>query len=136
MDLLKPTLYLIRGVSGAGKSTFANSLYRSQLVAGVIEADDYFTNADGDYLFNPQNLGRAHHKCKTRTMAFLLSNQSVAVSNTSVDRLDVETYQLIAKDCGANFVSIIVENRNDTKSIHSVPEKTLERQRARFNIKL
>ena len=136
MDLLKPTLYLIRGVSGAGKSTFGERLLSKGVVDVQFEADDYFVTERGDYFFNSSLLGRAHHTCKVHTLAYLLTGKSVAVSNTSTGCADVETYQQIAKDCGANFVSIIVENRNDTKSIHSVPEKTLERQRARFNIKL
>lgn len=43
----KPTLYLIRGVSGAGKSTFAATLWATGVVNKAFEADDYFYMENG-----------------------------------------------------------------------------------------
>lgn len=52
------TLYLIRGIPGSGKSTFAQNLYSFGMVEAVIEADDYFYT-DGVYQFDPSMLGSA-----------------------------------------------------------------------------
>jgi predicted kinase len=131
----KPTLYLIRGVSGAGKSTFANQLKQYNMVHVVLEADKWFED-EGAYNFNPEELHDAHASCVDRAIMYLNSGSSVAVSNTSTREKDVKKYQEIATECGANFVSIIIENRNATKSVHNVPDEVLERQRRQFSVKL
>lgn len=41
MNKDKPILYLIRGVAGAGKSTFANLLNQHAMTMINLEADDY-----------------------------------------------------------------------------------------------
>ena len=134
-DSTKPTLYLVRGVSGAGKSTFAATLANSLGIA-YYEADTYFTTADGMYYFNPVQLPAAHADCKYWTNLDLSDGCSVVVSNTSTTEKEVREYQDIAAKHNANFVSLIVENRNGTVSVHDVPEEALQRQRNRFSVKL
>jgi predicted kinase len=140
MDNTKPTLYLIRGVSGAGKSTFANTLLDAGIVSEVAEADNWFICKTGDkigeYVFKPEELKAAHEYCKFRTGVCLINRKSVAVSNTSTRSQDVEQYQDLAAKYDANFVSLIIENRNKTQSIHNVPPLTRARQRAQFAIQL
>lgn len=130
------TLYFIRGVSGAGKSTLARQLQDSGIVQHHFEADMWMTDAFGNYHFNADNLAFAHSMCRSETRDYLLRGDSVVVSNTSTTEKEVEPYRKIAEDCGAQFVSIIVENRSGTKSVHDVPEETLEKQRKRFSVKL
>lgn len=132
----KPTLYLIRGVSGAGKSTFAQRLWDAGVVARVFEADDWFYAQDGLYKFDASELKTAHANCQDNTYFCLNARMSVAVANTSTTEKEVAVYQQIAKDCNANFVSLIVENRNDTKNVHNVPEDKLQQMKDRFHVKL
>jgi tRNA A37 threonylcarbamoyladenosine biosynthesis protein TsaE len=131
----KPTLYLIRGVAGAGKSTFAQSLLQSRLVQRVYEADDHFI-INGEYRFDPTLLEDAHYQCQRNTWLALYEGMSVAVSNTSCAEWEVGVYQNIAKETEANFVSIIVENRNNTKNIHGCPDSKIEQMKRKFDIKL
>lgn len=130
----KPTLYLIRGVSGSGKSTLAAQMSASMRVP-FIEADMYFME-NGVYLFNPLKLQEAHKWCQCTAQGEISRGRSVIVSNTSTTEKEVRTYQDIALQFGANFVSIIVENRNATESVHEVPDEVLQRQRSRFSVKL
>lgn len=134
----KPTLYLIRGVSGSGKSTFAKQLEEANLVTWVFEADGYFTDiCTGEYKFDASKLGEAHNKCQELTKLWLGKYQvSVAVSNTSTTEKEVEVYRKIAEDAGANFVSIIVEHRHNGVNTHGVPEDKLQQMKQRFSIKL
>lgn len=53
-------IYIIRGGSGAGKSTWTKTNHPS---AAIASADNFFTNADGDYNFEPTKLGEAHAEC-------------------------------------------------------------------------
>lgn len=131
----KPTLYLIRGVPGSGKSTFAQSLLDSRLVQRIYEADDYFTQ-NGVYQFDPTQLEAAHNQCKRNTWLALYEGISVAVSNTSCAEWEVEIYAKIAQGTEANFVSIILENRHEGKNIHGCPDAKVEQMKRKFSIKL
>ena len=135
IDSSKPTLYLIRGVSGAGKSTFAATLANSLGIA-YYEADAFFVNRNGEYNFKPELLHEAHSLCEYWVKRDLGRSFSVVVSNTNTTEKEVKVYQDIAKEHNANFVSLIVENRNDTMSVHDVPEDVLQKQRKRFSVKL
>lgn len=132
---MKPTLYLVRGVCGAGKSTFANTLYESDVVGWVFEADKYF-EVTGEYKFDASKLCVAHKNCQELTTLWLSKGVSVAVSNTSTTEKEVETYHKIAEENNANFVSIIVENRHNGVNIHNVPEEKIQQMKNRFSIKL
>lgn len=131
----KPTLYLIRGLPGSGKSTFAWQLFKNRLVQRMYEADDYFTES-GIYDFDPTKLEDAHNQCKRNTWLALYEGMSVAVSNTSCTEWEVETYATIARETEANFVSIIVENRHGGKNIHGCPDAKVEQMKRKFHVKL
>lgn len=130
-----PTLYLIRGVPGSGKSTIAYTMCFAGIVANVFEADQYFYN-NGEYEFDPTKISLAHRDCQQKTRNALFANFSVAVSNTSTTEREVEIYAKIAEECGAKFVSIIVENRHGGTNIHNVPEEKVQQMRNRFSVKL
>jgi adenylate kinase family enzyme len=132
----KPTLYLIRGVSGAGKSTFAQRLWEAGVVERVFEADDWFYAKDGVYQFNAAQLNIAHKTCQQNTRFCLNSGKSVAVSNTSTTAFEVMVYQQIAEECNAHFISVIVENRHNGVNIHNVPEDKIKQMKERFSVKL
>jgi len=128
-------LYLIRGVPGAGKSTFAKKLFYAGLIDWNFEADMYFSQGE-EYKFNPAELKKAHEWCQIETRKALAAGYNVAVSNTSCTEWEVGTYEIMALECGAEFVSIIVENRHGNSSIHSVPNETVEKMKAKFSVKL
>jgi predicted ABC-type ATPase len=133
------TLYLIRGIPGSGKSSFAKQLEESGLVSWVFEADQFFMNIEtGEYNFDASKLRFAHKKCQELTKLWLSDkyNHSVAVSNTSTTEKEVEVYRKIAEEQGAKFVSIVVESRHNGKNQHGVPEDKVQQMRNRFSIKL
>lgn len=129
-------LIVVRGVPGAGKSTFAEMLRESGMVKYVVEADQYFLQEDGTYLFDPKKLGEAHATCQSAVRLFLGAGDSVAVSNTSTTEAEVKTYQDMADECGAQFISIIVENRHGSENVHNVPPESIYRMKQRFSVKL
>lgn len=134
---MKPTLYLIRGVCGSGKSTFADTLFNAGIVNAICEADAFFINEEtGEYQFDASKLGEAHTKCQNSTRLVLKNGSNVAVSNTSTTEREVETYRKIAEEHNANFVSIVVESRHDGKNVHNVPPEKIQQMKDRFSIKL
>jgi len=126
------TLYLIRGLPGSGKSTFARALKYGGLVSDFVEADDYFRGRE----FDPKLLEAAHEWCQMVAVFTLRQGRSVAVCNTSTTEKEVQVYEQMAKDNGANFCSMIMENRHGSSSIHDVPPATIERMRRRFSLSL
>ena len=131
------TLYLLRGLPGAGKSTLA-----SQLSDVHFEADMYFTNESGQYLFNAADLKKAHAWCQSEVEnAMILNhtsgiNERIAISNTFTQAWEMEHYFKLAETYGYRVFSIIVENRHGGENLHSVPEDKIEEMRARFEFRL
>jgi uridine kinase len=124
----KKTVLLLRGASGSGKSTLANLLASNERWVSVC-ADDYFTDINGNYNFDASKLGEAHRLCQENFM-YWLNNAVVGiiVDNTSTKERDFSFYENAAKEAGAMFISLVVENRHGNKDIHSVPQSVREMQ--------
>ena len=131
------TLYLLRGLPGAGKSTLA-----SQLADVHFEADMYFTNENGQYLFNPSEIKKAHAWCQSEVHTAMIlnhttgDNEKIVVSNTFTQEWEMEPYFKLAESYGYRVFSIIVENRHGGENLHSVPEDKVEAMRSRFEFRL
>jgi predicted kinase len=125
----KPTVILLRSVSGAGKSTFANLLAENEGYV-VVSADDYFTDADGNYNFDASKLGEAHRSCQENFMYWLTYTDAkcIIVANTNTKERDFSFYENAAKEHGAMFISLIVENRHGNTDVHQVPSFAKENQ--------
>ena len=129
-------LILVRGISGSGKSTFAEEfLYPISL---IISTDDFFM-INGEYQFDPNLLAENHVKCLKSVESEMESPQqdicpNIVVHNTFTQAWEMEPYKELANKYGYNFYTIIVENRHGSDSVHDVPEHILLRQRERFEV--
>ena len=63
-------LYLVRGVPGAGKSTFAKNLGCTHF-----ETDEFFM-VDGEYKFDPSKLKEAHAWCLDQVELAMIQNHT------------------------------------------------------------
>jgi predicted ABC-type ATPase len=134
-------LILVRGVSGAGKSSFCSFLLQTfdeWFTFTHHEADDYFVNPiTGGYNFDASQLPNAHKTCQVLTMGDMMDRVDIIlVSNTFTTEKELQPYLDMAEDQGYDVVSLVVENRHGNSSVHNVPEETLNKQRNRFSIKL
>lgn len=123
------TVILLRSVSGAGKTTFANLLAKNEGYV-VVSADDYFTDAAGNYNFDASKLGVAHAQCQELFMYWLTNTDAkcIIVANTNTKERDFSFYEKAAKEHGAMFISLIVENRHGNSDCHQVPSFAKEHQ--------
>ena len=129
-------LFLVRGISNSGKSTFAKEL------GGIhFETDNYFM-VDGEYKFDGTKLKEAHQWCQTQVSnAMILNytaniNERIVVSNTFTQEWEMKPYFEMAKEWGYTVFSIIVENRHGGVNEHGVPEDKLEMMKNRFEVRL
>ena len=129
---MEKVLYIVRGVPGSGKTTFAK-----QLTANVFEADHYFYDNDGNYNFIPSEIKDAHKECQ-QFVGFAMESgiQKIAVSNTFTQEWEMDPYFELAKKHEFKVFTIIVENRHGGVNEHGVPEDKIEQMKNRFEIKL
>jgi len=134
------TLTLLRGLPGAGKSTFANFIWNDY---AICEADKFFYDKEGNYNFDASKLKQAHEWCRQEVERRMVENSitpqyypEIVVSNTFTQEWEMEPYFKLAEQYGYRVFSIIVENRHDGKNVHGVPDEKLEQMKQRFQIKL
>lgn len=125
-------LVLIRGISGSGKTTFAELVCNT-----VFSADQYFEDENGNYNFDASKLNDAHEQCQKNTEEAMSKGLSkICVANTFTQEWEMAPYFKLAKKYGYRTFSIVVENRHNNVNIHDVPTETLNKQKSRFDIKL
>ena len=127
---MEKLLILLRGLPGAGKSTFAKMICNQH-----VEADMYFMQ-DGEYKFDATKLKQAHKWCQDKTESWMQKRYNVVVSNTFTQEWEMDAYYELAKKYGYQVHSLIVENRHGGINQHGVPEETLEKMKKRFEIQL
>lgn len=135
-------LYIVRGLPGSGKSTFAQKLVDSDFL--VCEADKYFIDKEtGEYKFDGSKIKDAHKYCQDLVETYMKDSmvndqwyREIAVSNTFTMEWEMTYYFELAKKYGYKVFSIIVENRHNGENVHGVPTDKIEQMEDRFEIKL
>lgn len=147
---MSKTLYILRGLPGAGKSTLGKLLADFRCFA----ADDFFIDVNGVYKFDPTKLGAAHGDCRNRVEAAMKTPQSdggkgdsyriceeVAVANTFTTRKEMEPYFILAYEHDYTIQIIHCEFVGSTRvngnivgfgSDHSVPDAAMARMAGRW----
>jgi len=127
-------LYIVRGVPGAGKSTFAKSISPEDCIC---EADMFLYDDNGAYIFTPTRLKEAHAKCQERAKSLMLKGYPrVVVSNTFTREWEMEAYIKMAQEYGYSVITLIIENRHGGINEHGCPEVDVQKMRNRFEISL
>lgn len=120
-------LYVIKGVSGSGKSTFAKTLAKSLGICHY-EADMYHINGLGIYNWKQENLQKAHEWCQSMVELELMEGNDVIVSNTTTTAKEMKTYTELAEKYGHCVTSLVVEKYHDCTNSHDVPEHVINAQ--------
>jgi len=133
-----PTLYLMRGVSGSGKSTAINFILYHVAKADisvVCSADHYYLQPDGTYIFDPTVLGEAHAACQQKARyAMSLGIRTVIIDNTNTTRQEAKPYAQLCVRFGYRMVVVepgtpwrfdvdVLTQRNQ----HNVPREAIQK---------
>lgn len=141
----KRTVILMRGISGAGKTTRAKLIvskaHANFYVAKSVSADDYFTDSNGKYHFDPSKLSLAHDTCFENYVRLLLEYRRVnkaiiVVDNTNLEFRYVERYIEAAKAIGYRIRVVQITATTEVgyqRNVHNVPLDTLIRQQKQYN---
>lgn len=125
----KPVALILRGISGAGKTTLAR-----QIGGPVVEADDAFVGPDG-YLFDPRRLTEAHAGCFRRWCGYLASAAErrapvvAIVANTAITAEEVSPYVLAAQAWGVAPLIVRLSASPSvaaSRSTHGVSRRRIE----------
>lgn len=128
METRPKKLILIRGLPGSGKSTLAAEIaWDSDFIH---READMFWYKNGEYNFDANRLAQAHEWCRNETIAALEMDCDVVVSNTFTTIKELDPYFEIAHSFG--IVPTVITCQNQFKNIHSVPEATMAKMKARF----
>lgn len=126
---MKPVLVIIRGVSGSGKSTFAEMLVESfEGNSCRFEADQWFV--ENDEPWNPRYLATAHEWCRESVKQSLKDGYITVVSNTTTTKKELDPYIKIAQELGVPYYIIIADG--DYTNVHDVPIVKVEKQVRQF----
>lgn len=128
-------LYLIRGLPGSGKSTFAKSL-ADALDCNHYEHDKYLYTEEGKYLWTEQRMAYAYRQCLRDTEATMAEGEPVVVSNVFPTSKSLKNYRKLAEKYGHRVTYIVVENRRGGVNIHDVPQEALDDMRKAFQVSI
>jgi len=108
-----PTLLLLRGLPGAGKTTLARTLLEltgDRHLVAMMAADDFFVGDDGVYRFDASRLSEAHESCRQKTeMAMGMGIPLVIVHNTFSRNWEMAAYRELAVENDYRLTVVTVE---------------------------
>lgn len=121
---------VMRGLSGAGKSTFVRTHYPTATIASA----DLFFSKDGEYKFDFKLLQKAHDYCFEQfRQALHRGDEIVVVDNTNITLREFKHYIEHAKQMGyeVEVNRLVVDPAvAASRNLHGVPlESILKRQK-------
>jgi predicted kinase len=140
---MEKILYIMRGISGSGKSTVSKALASSPPNGGpaVIRSTDDQFMVDGKYVFDQAKLGGYHMKNVYLVEQDMKAEvKCIIVDNTNCKGRDSKPYRELAKKYGYTITMVHVDaglntakKRNATRTADRlIPEHVLEMQYSNF----
>lgn len=143
-----PTLYIMRGLPGSGKSTKAKELADKLMAADysrctwVVSADDYWIRPDQSYDWNPRKLKDAHTWCFKQAMEWMSQSDGkphIILDNTSIKKADYAPYLDLAEQHSYKVEEVVIGQFDEEsckvyaeRCVHGCPLETILRRAKDF----
>jgi len=125
---------ILRGISGAGKSSYAKKHYPD---AVVCSADNFFIQKDGTYKFRADLLGKAHQQCHDNFVKALRDKtRRIVVDNTNTKRREYGWYLQDARNYGYDVLFVRLDTPVSVaaeRNAHGVPLDAVQRMADRMD---
>jgi len=119
-------LFIIRGLPGSGKSTYAKALLANGMVSQHLEADEFMTDDQGNYKFDPSILQKCHQQCQMWVKYYLDKGENVAVANTFTRKWEIVPYTRMG------YTFEVITMTGEYKNIHGVPDQVIKQMKHRW----
>ena len=130
------SLILLRGLPGSGKSTLAGVLSENGKYP-VFAIDQYFTDANGHYLFNHLENHLAYEACESKTLSAMKEAiEKIILDNTFTLDWEMEPYFKMAKENDYRVFVLTVENYHGSNNIHGISEEQMKKMGEKYKVKL
>lgn len=124
---------IMRGVPGSGKSTYIKNNFPDAIVCSA----DKFFEQNGEYKFNRELLGEAHHWCLRTFCSHLLQCANlVVVDNTNISTWEIAPYaqMALAHVYGLEIITLKVNPEvAHSRNVHGVPANVCRRGAGRLD---
>jgi predicted kinase len=144
---MEPTLVIMRGLPGSGKSYYASRLIRKLgglfgIWPPVCSADQFFQIQTGTYKFDPEKIGEAHEWSQTSARASMAFGWPVViVDNTNTQLWEMQPYIEMAEEYGYRVVERTVGCRCEfaiekyaERNSHGVPKEVIKKMADRWEV--
>ena len=121
-----PTMTIMVGCQGSGKSTWAKVNRQSCAIAPVTycSADEYFM-VGSSYKFDVTKLGKAHGACFKKAVEAVMRGENVVIDNTNGSVAEIAPYYALAQAYGMDVEVVRMVCDPETaaaRNVHGVPE--------------
>lgn len=142
MSIQNPTLLILRGLPGNGKTTYAKLRAGQAGDACIVSADAYPGLYNDDLSMNFALLPAAHDACfEAALIACELVKEGgaplVIVDNTNTTLAEMSPYRMVGRMCGMNIEIVhMTSNASDgqlaDRNTHGVPRQAIAGMRERW----
>jgi len=134
-------MFILRGLPGSGKSTYAKAIKEKLMKAGVhenevviCEADDFFMKKQPDgslkYEWDGNQVALAYAECQKKAEEGIVEGKYVIIANVNPSASDLQIYLDMANRHNAEFK--VFRLMNSFQNLHGVPPEKMEKYAARF----
>lgn len=97
-----PTLTILRGTPGCGKSSYALERFDPK---NICSTDTFFVDkSTGEYVFEPSKIGENHSLCFSRFLTLANNGYDICLDNTNIHLWELRNYAWVARNMGYKVV--------------------------------